>query len=129
RKIRIKPDMAVERHDTLPSLWARARVKQLMNEEMGGLQDGTTSDVTKTQITQLGLDYDLVTQFTSFVAVDELSITSGGKPKTGGAPVEMPEGVSYEGVFGGTSGAGGTMAKALPRFQVGQVAPSPAPIV
>jgi hypothetical protein len=41
-----------------------------------------------------------MTQFTSFVAVEEQFITEGGKPRRVEVPVEMPEGVSYEGVFG-----------------------------
>jgi Ca-activated chloride channel family protein len=41
-----------------------------------------------------------MTQFTSFVAVEEMTITEGGQPKTVQVPVEMPDGVSREGVFG-----------------------------
>jgi len=41
-----------------------------------------------------------MTQFTSFVAVEELTITKGGVPVKVNVPVEMPDGVSYEGVFG-----------------------------
>ena len=41
-----------------------------------------------------------MTQFTSFVAVEEQIVTEGGKPRRVEVPVEMPEGVSYEGVFG-----------------------------
>lgn len=41
-----------------------------------------------------------MTQFTSFVAVEEMTITEGGQPRRVDVPVEMPEGVSYEGVFG-----------------------------
>jgi len=41
-----------------------------------------------------------MTQFTSFVAVEERVTNEGGKPKTIQVPVERPEGVSYEGVFG-----------------------------
>jgi hypothetical protein len=52
------------------------------------------------QITQLGLDYRLMTQFTSFVAVEEKIVTKDGKPQRVEVPVEMPEGVSHEGVFG-----------------------------
>ncbi|MCI0661088.1 MAG: hypothetical protein L0220_08440, partial [Acidobacteria bacterium] len=51
-------------------------------------------------ITQLGLEYRLMTQFTSFVAVEEMTVTDGGEPRRIDVPVEMPEGVSYEGVFG-----------------------------
>jgi Ca-activated chloride channel family protein len=52
------------------------------------------------EITKLGLEYKLMTQYTSFVAVEEMTITDGGKPRTVQVPVELPEGVSYEGIFG-----------------------------
>jgi len=48
------------------------------------------------QITQLGLDFHLMTQFPSFVAVEERVITTDGRPRTVQPPVEMPEGASYE---------------------------------
>jgi Ca-activated chloride channel family protein len=57
-------------------------------------------DDLKQQITQLGIDYRLMTPFTSFVAVEETVITEGGAPRRVEVPVEMPEGMSYEGVFG-----------------------------
>jgi Ca-activated chloride channel family protein len=41
-----------------------------------------------------------MTPYTSFVAVEETVVTDGGKPRRVDVPVEMPEGVSYEGVFG-----------------------------
>ncbi len=41
-----------------------------------------------------------MTQFTSFVAVEERSSSPRAASRDGGRPVEMPEGVSYEGVFG-----------------------------
>jgi hypothetical protein len=41
-----------------------------------------------------------MTQFTSFVAVEERIVTTDGKPQRVEVPVEMPEGMSYEGVFG-----------------------------
>ena len=50
---------------------------------------------------KLGLDYRLMTQYTSFVAVEETTVIEGGKPRRVEVPVELPEGVSYEGIFGG----------------------------
>jgi Ca-activated chloride channel family protein len=52
------------------------------------------------EITQIGLNYRLMTPFTSFVAVEETVVTDGGKPRRVDVPVEMPHGVSYEGIFG-----------------------------
>src|SRR5262249_52043745 len=45
-------------------------------------------------------EYRLMTQFTSFVAVEETVVTDGGQPRRIDIPVEMPEGVSHQGVFG-----------------------------
>ena len=53
------------------------------------------------KVTKLGLDYGLVTQFTSFVAVEDRVVNEGGETITIQVPVEMTDGVSYEGVFGG----------------------------
>jgi hypothetical protein len=41
-----------------------------------------------------------MTQFTSFVAVEEMTITEGGIPRKIEVPVELPEGVNRQGVFG-----------------------------
>lgn len=71
-----------------------------MRQDLNGLQQGNPRDVVREAITQLGLGYHLVTEFTSFVAVEKLMITEGGEPRRVEVPVEMPEGVSYKGVFG-----------------------------
>jgi Ca-activated chloride channel family protein len=90
----------------LASQWARAKVDDLMMRDMQGMQQGQVDDALNQEIIGLGLAYNLLTQFTSFVAVEELRITEGGKPRTIRVPVEMPQGVSYSGVFGHESGAG-----------------------
>lgn len=87
-------------HDVLATLWARTKIEHLMSQDWGGMQTGTPTGDLKQQITDLGLQYRLMTQFTSFVAVEEMTITDGGQPKTVQVPVEMPDGVSREGVFG-----------------------------
>jgi Ca-activated chloride channel family protein len=87
-------------HDALASLWARAKVTDLMNQDLAAMQRGQFPDELKQQIIALGLEFRLMTQFTSFVAVEEMTVTVGGEPTTITVPVEMPDGVSYEGVFG-----------------------------
>lgn len=87
-------------HDALASLWARAKVSDLMNRDLAALQQGNFPEELKNQIIRLGLDFRLLTQFTSFVAVEELTVTIGGEPTKINVPVEMPDGVSYEGIFG-----------------------------
>ncbi len=84
----------------LAGFWARRRIDDLMTQDWLGLQQGTMKPELQAQITQLGLDYRLMTQFTSFVAVEDKIVTKDGTPQRVEVPVEMPEGVSHEGVFG-----------------------------
>jgi Ca-activated chloride channel homolog len=96
------PGFAPE-HDVLASLWARTKIAELMAKDFEGVQQGTPRNDVREAIMQLGLDYRLMTQFTSFVAVEELIITEGGQPRRVEVPVELPEGVSYEGIFGSSN--------------------------
>lgn len=81
-------------HDVLASLWARQRVDDLMSQDLSGAQHGTMRPDLKQTITQVGLEYRLLTQFTSFVAVEEMVITDGGQPRRIYVPIESPEGVN-----------------------------------
>ncbi|MCC6357251.1 MAG: VWA domain-containing protein [Phycisphaerales bacterium] len=95
-----------EKNPSIASLWAREKVESLMNRDLAAAQQGNPPEGIKETIIGVGLTYRLLTQFTSFVAVEELTITSGGQPKTIQVPVEMPDGVSYEGVFGDSMSLG-----------------------
>jgi len=90
------------KQNVLPSFWARRKIDDLMSQDWSGAQGGGSMKLElQNQITQLGLDYRLMTQFTSFVAVEQRVITKDGKPQRVEVPVEMPDGVSSEHVFGG----------------------------
>src|SRR5262249_38026165 len=91
---------STQSRDVLATLWARTRVDDLMSQDFNGAQQGNMKDEVKQSIIQLGLDYRLMTQFTSFVAVEEMVVTDGGKPRRIDVPVEVPEGVNREAVFG-----------------------------
>jgi hypothetical protein len=84
------------------ALWARARIADLEREDLHGA-DASVAD----EITRLGLSHRLVTKYTSFVAVEDKMVVSNGRPTRVTVPVEMPEGVSYEGVFGEADAAPG----------------------
>lgn len=93
--------------EALASLWARARVEDLMAQMYVGEKQELVDEVT-----QLGLEFRLMTNYTSFVAVEEKTVTEGGQAKTVQVPVPMPESVSYEGVFGEKGGRGGGVLSA-----------------
>jgi Ca-activated chloride channel homolog len=104
REIPVSFSANESQHDVLASLWARRKVDDLMSQDWASAQTGRgRADDLKEPITQLGLDYHLMTQFTSFVAVEDRVVTEGGRPRRVEVPVEMPEGVSRNGVFGGVS--------------------------
>ena len=100
REIEVDLPKNEPRRDVLATLWARARVDDLMSQDYAGIQNGAPRDDLREAITQLGLEFRMMTQFTSFVAVEEMTITDGGQPRRVEVPVEMPEGVSRKGVFG-----------------------------
>ena len=100
RKVELKPAAADASHEALASLWARSKVSDLMMRDLAALQSGSFPDELKRQISAVGVEFRLMTQFTSFVAVEEMTITKGGIATKIAVPVEMPDGVSYEGIFG-----------------------------
>ncbi|MGH7258333.1 MAG: hypothetical protein ACREIM_08140 [Nitrospiraceae bacterium] len=91
-------------HVAVAAMWARTKIDDLAAQDYDGLQTGKPKPGIRRVIRQLGLDHGLVTAFTSFVAVEEMTVTDGGEPRRVEVPVEMPEGVNYEGVFGQTYG-------------------------
>jgi Ca-activated chloride channel homolog len=93
RDIPVEFPETMESHDVLASLWARARVDDLMGQDFNGAQTGNMRQDLKDTITQLGMEYRLMTQFTSFVAVEEMVVTDSGKPRRIDVPVEVPAGV------------------------------------
>lgn len=104
REIPVNFPETEDKNNVLSSLWARNRIADLMDQDYQGLQQGTMKPELKESITSLGLDYRLMTQFTSFVAVEEMIVTDGGQPRRIDVPVEVPEGVSREGIFGSEVG-------------------------
>lgn len=93
REIPVTLPETMASHDVLAPMWARARVVDLMSQDFSGTQLGQIRDDLKSTITQLGIEYRLMTQFTSFVAVEEMVVTDGGRPRRIDVPVEIPEGV------------------------------------
>jgi Ca-activated chloride channel family protein len=87
-------------HRALSYLWARSRVASLSDFGFG-----EPSEATRAQITALGLRYDLLTRYTSFVAVSR-TVRNPGAPATDvKQPLALPAGVSNSAVGGGIEGA------------------------
>jgi len=94
REINVDLPESEERHASLASLWARTRIDDLMAQDYRGLQAGNMRKDVKEEITRLGLDYRLMTQFTSFIAVDEVVTAPGEAPQRIEVPVAAPNGTT-----------------------------------
>jgi Ca-activated chloride channel family protein len=92
-------------HDAIATLWARERVEGLLNEDLAAAQRGLTPEHLKAEIVSLGEAFQIVTQYTSFVAVEKWRVTVEGESRLVPVPIELPDGVSWEGVFGDSLGA------------------------
>jgi len=76
-------------------LWGRSRIKDLMNQMFGGETKSLVEAVTNTALT-----YRLLSEYTAFVAVsEEVRVEPDGSRRIVQVPVELPQGVSYEGIF------------------------------
>jgi Ca-activated chloride channel family protein len=75
-------------HQALRYLWARTRVATLSDQGLGEDEDETARE-----ITSLGLTYELLTRYTSFVAVHEVVRNTAGATDVQ-QPLPLPQGVS-----------------------------------
>ncbi|HEX5966318.1 MAG TPA: VWA domain-containing protein, partial [Pyrinomonadaceae bacterium] len=109
REIQVSLPETMALHDVLAPLWARARIDSLLSEDYLGALRGNMRHELRNTITQLGMEFRLMTQFTSFVAVEEVTVTDGGIPRRIDVPVDVPEGMDRfalmaAGVGGGPTG-------------------------
>ena len=76
-------------------LWGRSRIQDLMNQMFGGETKSLVESVTNTALT-----YRLLSEYTAFVAVsEEVRVEPDGTRRRVQVPVEVPQGVRYEGIF------------------------------
>lgn len=96
-------------NSAVPSIWARRKIDSLSIDEQANRE----------AITKLGLDFRLMTSFTSFYAVEERVVNEGGQVKRIDVPVEMPDGVSHEYATGNVTAKRATFLPAAPLPSIG----------
>ena len=88
-----------DENGALASLWAREVI-----EDLESRQHGRPSKALEDEITELALEYRLMSKYTSFVAVEEEIRTDGSGPaKTVRVPLDGPEFVDLDAATGGVA--------------------------
>lgn len=103
RDVRVVLPSHEEDNDVIATLWARKKIHDLTRQMYNSYGYIDQNQDIIEEITDTALDYQIMSEYTSFVAVcEEIRTDPDGSPITVQVPVNMPEGVSYEGVFGST---------------------------
>jgi hypothetical protein len=87
-------------NSSLPTLWARAKIDDLTGQDLLGVQRGQPSPDVRARIITLGETFNVMSQYTSFVAVDKLRVTVDSKPRLVHVPIELPDQTNWAGFFG-----------------------------
>lgn len=88
REIPVELPEVENEHEALGTLWARHKIDDLTSEEIAALGNQTLREEKLKEIAELGLTFKLMTQYTSFVAIDEVIFTGGEEPRRVVVPVE-----------------------------------------
>lgn len=84
------------RNTALPSLWAREKVDSIMNRDLRAVQQNAFPEEWRQEVIDIGESFQIMTQYTSFVAVEQFRVTLGGEPTRIHVPVEPPDGTTPE---------------------------------
>ncbi|MEZ6041930.1 MAG: VIT and VWA domain-containing protein [Planctomycetaceae bacterium] len=82
-----------DEHPGIAAVWARMKIADLM---MAASQRPHEAVEFRQEVIQTALNYNLMSSFTAFVAVDSLTVTEGDFGTTVAVPVNVPDGVKYE---------------------------------
>jgi Ca-activated chloride channel family protein len=104
----------------LSRLWARARVDDLIEQVSSG---GRAAHKTREEVIGLALEYNLVTPFTAFIAVDPQAPKKLGKPVPLQVAQPLPQGLDISGFMGGNGPL--RQAMSAPPGSTGAAAPLP----
>jgi Ca-activated chloride channel family protein len=90
-------------NEFVATLWARAKIRRLMTRNAIEVQYGSLADEAKKEIVDLSLQFGLITEFTSFVAVEYERTVADGPLRKVDVPVNLPLGCVERGFGGGAT--------------------------
>lgn len=111
--INVSNSVPTEANQALMYLWARNRIKSM--NDFNTLQ---TSAKQVGEITQMGLKYNLLTNYTSFIAVDPNKRNKSGELVSVKQVLPMPKGVSNKGTGKYNSIANGSVERSMAKSAI-----------
>lgn len=122
-------ELSLAGHDARPgvsAVWARRKLAALEDSRL----DGAEPAHVRNESVKLALAYELVSRYTSLVAVDPAPARPQGAPLASGEmPTNLPAGWTYEPVSGGQHAAAAGAAQHAPARARAASAMAPAPMI
>ncbi|QHI35813.1 hypothetical protein IMCC3317_11610 [Kordia antarctica] len=112
KEFMVADGMLSKDNEALKYLWARKKIERLDDYKT------RFRDNTKDEVIALGLKYNLVTQYTSFVAVDNEVVNTSGNRKVVKQPLPMPKNVNNSAVGAEASVKGKTFIKKQKKTEI-----------
>ena len=114
-----RPEAVVIGNTGLAALWARKKVENIeLYEGTFSGDDFYLDSARQTQVEKLGVTYQIMTGYTSFVAVEDKIVNQGGVQTYVPQPAQAPEAVDMQ-------AAGGEMAKSVSNGMVAYAMAAP----
>lgn len=89
--VTVDPNSSNGNHPGIRSVWARWKLAELSNRETHSPGEDIKQEIITTSI-----NYNLISRYTAFLAVDSLERTEGDHGYTVDVPVSIPNGVKYD---------------------------------
>ena len=112
QEIRVGNGKLSEQNEAIKYLWARKKIERLIDYKRNFGED------VKQQVIELGLNYNLATEFTSFVAVDYEVVNKKGRLKQVKQPLPLPKNVNLSAVGAAASIKGKSTYKRSYRISI-----------
>ena len=100
KRVAVEFPAAQAAHDVVETLWARAKVDDLLLPHMAAVESESLDPAIQREVVRLGEDFSIATRYTSFIAIEKSRITVGGASMLVAVPIELPEGTNWAGFFG-----------------------------
>lgn len=123
REIAVNLPESDDANPALATLWARTRVDELSTARLNPPSETAGAEI-DAAITSIGLEFGLMTKFTSFVAVEDRLANPNGSPTTVAVPSVLPEGMDPSNATAGMPKVYGKWANNA----VGYIVTSPKPV-